>query len=188
MHADDLKQFAVRLMAVSELLEQRSERAVLQVEQGAVQLGQVAHGLDLSGQRLSSEVLDVVRAQSSVALEHGLAAALAQCQARFRQAADSASQAARQWDEASRRLHREQRRLRWTGWIALLLGSLLTAGGSGWLAARHLRQLEQARFGEDILAATRSGAITRCGERLCARVGTRPQRYGARGEYVLVER
>lgn len=187
MHADDLKDLAVRLVAVAELLEQRSERAVRQVELGTLQLGEAVQGLGLTGQRLSAEVLDAVRAQSGAAVERGLAAALAHCQAQFRAAADSAMQAAHQFDEAGHRLHAEQRRLRWTGWMALLIGSLLAAGGSGWLVARHMRQLEQAEFAADVLQATRSGAITRCGERLCVRTGDRPQRYGARGDYLLIE-
>lgn len=66
----------------------------------------------------------------------------------------------------------------WKATAALLLGAVLAVGSSAFIAWRSLQQFKRADFAEDVLEATRSGAITRCGEALCARVGDAPRKYG----------
>lgn len=90
-------------------------------------------------------------------------------------------------ERESKLLTSARRTLLWNGLIALLVGSLLVAGGAAWVAHKSMQEIAQAHFGKDILEATRSGAITRCGGTLCVRVGKKPQRYGAHGEYVLLQ-
>jgi len=82
-----------------------------------------------------------------------------------------------------------QRALVWKGLIALTIGSLLAAGGSAYVAWNSMREVRQAEFGTAILRATRSGALTACGEEraLCVRVGRQSRRVGDRGEFLLVE-
>ena len=75
----------------------------------------------------------------------------------------------------------------WNGLIALLVGSLLAAGGAAWIARDSMQKVAQAHFGQDILQAAQSGAITRCGDLLCAKVGKKLQRYGKEGEYLLLQ-
>jgi len=71
--------------------------------------------------------------------------------------------------------------------MALLIGSLLAAGGTAWIAHRSMQEIAQADFGKDILQATRDGSITRCGVSLCVRIGKKPRYYGKEGEYVLLQ-
>lgn len=184
--ADDLRQFAVRLAAIAELLDRRSEQAVRRIEHGAADLGRASHALGGSSDRLVRELVDMLRQQSGAAVQKGVGEALAQCRAAFDAAEAQATRAASEWRQQRVRLATGQRRLLWGSAAALIVGSVLAAGGSAWLVREHMRQLEQAHFGEDMLEATRTGAITRCGQRLCARVGANPHRYGAHGEYVVV--
>ena len=90
-------------------------------------------------------------------------------------------------DEQRRGLTAARRSLVWNGMIALLIGSLLSAGGAAWIAHRSMQQMAQAHFGREILQATQRGAITRCGDSLCAKVGRKPQRYGKDGQYLLLQ-
>jgi hypothetical protein len=188
LDADELRHLAVRLVAISELLEQRSEHAVRRVEHGAADLERASRSLGASGDRLVHEVVDAVRQQGAAAVQKGLGDALAQCRAAFEAAEAQAGRAAGEWNRQRSRLARDQQRLLWGTAMALIVGSLLAVGGSAWVVREHMRQLEQARFGEDVLDATRRGAITRCGQQLCARTGPEPEHYGARGEYVVVAR
>lgn len=86
-------------------------------------------------------------------------------------------------------LTRAQTTLVWKSLLVLGLGSLLLAGTSIYIARDRMRVVRQAEFGADILHATRSGTITRCGkqEALCVRVGKTLRRAGAQGEYILLQ-
>jgi hypothetical protein len=50
-----------------------------------------------------------------------------------------------------------------------------------------MQKMAQAHFGQDVLQATQRGAITRCGDSLCAKVGKKPQRYDKDGQYLLLQ-
>jgi hypothetical protein len=134
------------------------------------------------------ELVDTLRQQGAAAVNAGLAEALARCRKAFDAAEAQAGRAAHDWGVQNARLASTHRRLMWGGTMALIVGSVLAVGGSAWVVREHMRQLEQARFAEDILAATRSGAITRCGDRLCVRTGAKAKPHGTRGEYVIVPR
>lgn len=186
MDADDLKRMAVQLMAVAELLDERSKRAVQQVEQSTADLGRAAHGLGHDAQALSREALKGIRSEAGAALEQGLGPATKRCDEQLRASAKTVAAAVDALDGATRGLRSQQQRLVWTGLAALAVGSLLAAGGSSLLVWKNMRELERAEFGNDILSATRSGRLTRCGDTLCAQVGAQPKRYGAKGEYLLL--
>ena len=183
---DELRRLAVRLVAISELLEQRSEQAVQRVERGARDLERAAQLLGANNEASAREIVDALRQQGGTAIHKGLGDALVQCRAAFDAAEAQASRAAGEWSLQRSRLAQGQQRLLWGAAAALIVGSLLALGGSAWVVRERMQRLEQARFGEDVLAATRSGAITRCGQHLCVRAGTAARRYGRRGEYVVV--
>ena len=90
-------------------------------------------------------------------------------------------------DEQHRGLTSARRSLVWNAAVALLLGSLLAMGSAAWTIHRSAQQLAQLHFGQDILRATQRGAINRCGDSLCARVGGKPARFGKDGQYVLLD-
>jgi hypothetical protein len=188
LDSDELRRLAVRLVAISEMLEQRSELAVRRVEHSAAELDRAAQSLGASGEQSARELVDTVRQQGGAAIQKGLGDAILQCRAAFDAAEAQASRAASEWSVQRARLARGQQRLLAGAAATLVVGSLLAVVGSGWVLRERMQRLEQAHFGEDVLDATRTGAITRCGEHLCARAGVTPQRYGARGEYVVVAR
>ena len=51
---------------------------------------------------------------------------------------------------------------------------------------RSQQEMKRAEFAQAILQATRSGAITMCGDEVCVRVGNKPKRANADG-YVIAE-
>src|SRR3546814_1215764 len=91
-------------------------------------------------------------------------------------------------DEQGKRLARMQGGLVWKPLVALTIGSLLAAGRSGYIAWKSMHEVRRAEFGQDILQATHTGVLTRCGDALCAKVGEQALRYGSHEEYVLLVR
>ena len=131
--------------------------------------------------------MSAIASQAQGVIRQGIAQAADQCGLRLQEAAQVATRAAATLDAQARTLAGTQRGIAWKAGLALLVGAVLAAGGSALVAWKSLRDLERAGFGEDILQATRSGAITRCGEALCVKVGVEPHRAGTRGEFLLVE-
>lgn len=187
MTPEALQDLSLKLAAVADLLDQRSGLAVQTAEQGAQQLRSTADTLARQHQQMTEQALAAIGGQARQSIERGAGEALDQLRQQLRQASESAGQSARTIAEQAQALREAQRGLVWKAGFALLAGALLAAGGSAFIVWRSLQQLERADFAEDVLEATRSGAITRCADALCVRVGETPKKYGAKGEYVLLE-
>ncbi|MEO6517959.1 MAG: hypothetical protein ABIO17_03050 [Pseudoxanthomonas sp.] len=71
--------------------------------------------------------------------------------------------------------------------LDLLLGSLLAVGGSGYFAWKSQQIARQAEFPAAVVEAMQAGALTRCGDSICARIGYKPKRFGDKGQYAVVK-
>lgn len=187
LRPSDLQELALRLGAVVAFLEERAEHASLQSAQGAQALHQAVDGFGACTRQLSQDALSAITSQAQGAIRQGVAQAADQCGLRLQEAAQVASRAAATLDAQARTLAGAQRSIAWKAGLALFVGAALAAGGSALVAWKSLRDLERASFGEDILEATRSGAITRCGESLCVRASQDAGRAGPGGEYLLLD-
>lgn len=187
MTPEALQDLALKLAAVADMLDQRSGQAVQTAEQGAQQLRSTADTLARQHQQMTEQALAAIGGQAKQSIERGTAEALDQLRQQLRMASESAGQSARTIAEQAQALRSAQQGLVWKAGAALLAGAVLAAGGSAFIAWRSLQQLERAEFAGDVLEATRTGAITRCADALCVRVGERPKKFGVRGEYVLLE-
>lgn len=181
------KQTLVKLMAIADRLDARNlktaqqlEAAVAALEGGAARLG---HGADEFAQR----ALQLIGSGAQQSIVQGTQQAAAEVRHQLEHTASSAQAAAQAMERDAKLLTGARRSLVWNGLLALLVGSLLAAGGAAWIAQKSMQEVAHAHFAKDILDATQSGAVTRCGNHLCARVGKAPQRYGAKGEYVLLQ-
>lgn len=182
----DLQELALRLGTVVAFLEERAEQASQQSAQGAQALHLAVDGFGARTRQLSQETVSAIATQAQGAIRQGVAQATDQCALRLQEAAQVANRAAAALDAQARALSGMQSGLAWKAGLALLVGAVLAAGGSAAVAWHSLRDLERAEFAEDILEATRTGRLTRCGEALCVRVGVQPRRAGG-GEYLLLE-
>ncbi len=182
-----LQDLALKLAVVAEMLDQRSQQAVHAAAEGAQQLHYAAQGLNQQGQQMANVVVETLSAQAKQSIEHGAAESLEHLRQELRKASESAALSAKLISDQSKALQSSQKQILWKASLALLVGSLLAAGGTAFIAWRSLQQFKRADFAEDVLEATRSGAITRCGDALCARVGEKPNKFGPKGEYVLLE-
>lgn len=187
MEARELQDFALKLNAVVDLLERKSERIVSGAEQGTQALRHAAAHFGIQTRQLPGELVDAVATQARGAIQHGVDDAVRHCETQLRQAAQAAAHAARRFDEQALALQHAQRSLLWRAGLALAIGAALAAGGSAFVAWQSWRDVQRARFADDVARAMQSGVLTRCGKSLCARVGARPDRYGRRGEYVRIE-
>ncbi|MEP7185209.1 MAG: hypothetical protein ABI767_05160, partial [Rhodanobacter sp.] len=131
--------------------------------------------------------LQLIGTGAQQSIVQGTQQATSQVRQQLERTASNAQAAAQAMEREARLLTGARRSLIWNGLLALLVGSLLAAGGAAWIAQKSMQEVAQAHFAKDILEATQSGAITRCGDTLCIRVGKKPKRFGAQGEYVLLK-
>lgn len=182
-----LQQSLVKLLAVVDRLDARNLQTVQRLEAATAAVEQGVDRLDRGGEQFAQQALQRIGADAQQSITQGAAQAVAGFQQQLKQASNSLQWAVQAMEEQRNRLTTARRSMVWMGALALLVGSLLAAGGAAWVAHRSMQEIAQARFGQDILEAARSGAITRCGDLLCVRIGRKPQRYGKDGEYALLQ-
>ncbi|MBW8824098.1 MAG: hypothetical protein JF567_07715 [Xanthomonadales bacterium] len=160
MDSNDLQELALRMAAFTDLLEQRADRVADITEANALAVESAAITLTEQGRSLSTSAVSAIRDETRNAMQslHADIAASRSAQHRFATIASS----------------------------ALVVAAVIAAGGSAWMVWRSHRELQHAEFAQGILEATRSGAITMCGEQVCVRVGNKPKHASADG-YVIAE-
>lgn len=186
MDAEQLKTLAIRLAALTDALEERSQQAVQSVSASGERLDQTARALGQNVQWQSAEAIRSMGAQAQAAVTQGMQAAFDRCAFELQQAADLATRSAQALQAQHEGVQRAQRGLLWRASLALLVGAALAAGVSGFLLWKSAQAAQSAEFSEAILRATQSGAITQCDERLCVRVPKNAPRYSGNSDYVLV--
>lgn len=182
-----LQQSLVKLLAVVDRLDARNLQTVQRLEAATAAVEQGVGRLDRGGEQFAQQALQRIGADTQQSIAQGAGRAVTEFQHQLQQAAHGVQWAAQAMDEQRKGLAAARRSLLWIGAMALLIGSLLAAGGTAWIAHRSMQEIAQADFGKDILQATRDGAITRCGDSLCVRIGKKPRHYGKEGEYVLLQ-
>lgn len=186
MDQESSRQLLLKLMALADRMEQRDARVIEQLAQHSADLQRSAQAVDSSGQQLARNALDALRSQGRDAVQSGVDQAIKQCNQQLTDAARLVHQTADEVNVSAAALRRQRSLWLWTAPLALIVGAALAAGGSSYLVWKNAAELKRADFGQDILQATRSGALTRCGGALCVRTGKAPKRYGAQGEYTLL--
>jgi len=182
-----LQQSLVKLLAVVDRLDGRNLQTVQRIEAATAAVEQGVGRLDRGGEQFARLALQRIGADTQQCIAQGADQAVAGFQQQLKQASNGLQWAVQAIEEQRKGLATARRSMVWMGALALLVGSLLAAGGAAWVAHRSMQETAQANFGKDILQATQSGAITRCGESLCVRVGKKLQRYGKDGEYALLQ-
>lgn len=182
-----VRQALTKLMAIADRLETRNEETVRTIDSATAALGQGVTRLNSGGEQFAERALQVIGNSTQQTIAQGASQAVGQLSQQLRQSAESAQAAARVMEAQSRELNSARRTLVWNGLIALIVGSLLAAGGSAWIAYNSMQEVDRASFGKDILQATQHGAITRCGDVLCAKVGKNSKRYDKNADYVLLQ-
>ena len=185
----ETQQLIVKLAHIAREIESRSMDALNRIEASTGAMQQGAQRLHGGAERFTQQAMQAISHGSQAAVAQGAQQALGQFNHQLQQSTSQALSAADMLREQSRTVSRAQHALVWKALIALAVGSLLAAGGSAYVAWNSMREVRQAEFGTAILRATQSGALTVCGKEqaLCVKVGEKPRRVGARGEYLLVE-
>lgn len=187
MDGEASKNLTLRLLALADRMEQRDERFIWQLRQHVSELQNATQAVSSGGQKFARDALDMLRSQARDAMAGSIAEAVQASKAQLDASASSASWSAREVNEAAMELRKQRGLWLWAAPMALIAGALLAAGGSSFLVWKNTKELKRAEFGRDILQATQSGALNRCGEALCVKVGTKPKRFGNDGEYVLLQ-
>src|SRR3546814_12205883 len=120
-------------------------------------------GLESCATRLASEAWQVIREQARQAVTQGTAKALGELDSQLQTGIQAAQRAALDMDEQCKRLARMQGGLVWKALVALTIGSLLAAGGSGYIAWKSIHEVRRAEFGKDISQAAQSRTEERRG-------------------------
>jgi exonuclease VII large subunit len=171
------------LSAAAELIHARNEQLARRIEDSARVLNQNTQKLTDSGEHLAQDTLNTLRAQGAQVLSQGAGDALNELQQQLKESVNLV----RQLQLALVEHRHGVAGLIHTALIVLVIGAVLAMGGSIYVAYDRSRVIENAQFGQDVLQATNSGAINRCGDKLCVRVGKMPARYSQNPNYVLIE-
>jgi hypothetical protein len=183
---DDVKQLLVKLAVIAEQLDTRSRGALQRIDASATALDRSAQRWTEGGDDFSRRVMEAIGTQARDSMAGAARQAMAPLEGQLRQGVEAAKWAADALAEQRKLLTRTQQSLVRRGLLALLVGSVLAAGGSGYLA---WRTTQSAMLDEDLQQAVHSGALLRCpdSQSLCARIGSHPRRSGALGEYLIVQ-
>lgn len=183
---DDVKQLLVKLAVIAEQLDTRSRGALQRIDASATTLDRSAQRWAEGGDDFSRRMLETLGTQARDSIAGATRQALTPLDAQLRQSAEAAKWAADALAEQRKLLTLAQQSLVRRGLLALLVGAVLAAGGSGYMAWRNLRA---AALGDDVLQAVHSGTLVRCPDSraLCVRIGPRPRRSGTQGEYLVVQ-
>jgi len=186
MNSEELKRLATQVAALTGVLQESGHQTVQAVSQGVSQLQHAANTLGQQGRQMTDEVVHAVGARAASAMQQGLQQALERCSQALHQAAQEADRTAARLQTQSTALERRQRGLIWKSSLGLLLGAVLAAGGSGYLAWRSWQESRRAQFSADILQATQSGLLNQCEGVLCVKVDRNAARFGKNDAYVLL--
>lgn len=183
---DDVKQLLVKLAVIAEQLDGRSRGALQRIEASATMLDGSTQRWTQGADVFSRQIMEALTTQAGGAIAGAARQALGPLDVQLRQGAEAAKWAADALAEQRKLLTKAQRSLVHKGLLALLAGSLLAMGGSGYVA---WRSMQGAVLDHDVREAVRSGALVRCpdGPSLCARIGAHPQRAGRRGDYLVIQ-
>jgi FtsZ-binding cell division protein ZapB len=181
-----IESLVLRLAATAEDLDSRSLHAMQNMENSSQQMRQTSQEWARHAQQLSHAVVHTIRSQSHVAVSEGTGQALRECNEQVHQLVNEAARTVHALQSEQAALRAQSRSALWVGSMAVVVGSLIAAGGSTYVVWERQQALQQVRFSEEILQATHEGRLTVCGKHLCARVGNSPQRYGAQREFALI--
>lgn len=187
MDGEATRQLTLKLLAIADRMEQRDARFADQLRQHVTDLQRATQAVSGGGQQFARDALEALRSQVRDAVAGSIAEAAEASRQQLESTARVAARSAQEVNEATLALRRQRNAWLWTGPLVLAIGALMTAGGSSYLVWKNMAELKRASFGQDILRATESGALTRCGDALCAKVGATPRRYGRQGEYLLLQ-
>lgn len=187
MDTEALKTLVIKLAAVAERLDQRSQSAVQQVEQAAAMLDQRAHRLGSSSADFTREVSQALQRQSGEFLGRGLGDSIAEFKSQLTACARAASAAAQTLESERQALSRERRTWLWLGSGALLVASMLATVSAFHAVVTSRKEVERNQIAAGLLRAYDQADVTLCGQRLCANVDDRGGRHGADKQYRLVK-
>lgn len=187
MDFEELKQLVLKLAAIAERLDERSENAVTRVEHSSDALSRSATGLHTDSERFVRQALQAIEAQAGNMLERGVGQAVDRCNARLQGTTDAAATTARELDALRQALQRERRSWIWRGTAALLAGSILAIGASSYWSLKSQEEIERNQVEAALLRAYNQADVTLCEDgRLCANVEDDSRRHGDQRQYRMV--
>lgn len=186
MNEEQLKTLSIRIAALVDALEDRSQSAVSGIYDSSERLDNTARQLTNNVMRLTQDVTRSVGIETSAAATQGLQQAFRPLLQEMQQVADRSSQAAATLQAQSETLRLVQRGMVWRSGMALLLGAGLAIGVAGFLLWKSHQTLREAQFSESLLRAAQSGAITECDGQLCARIPPSAPRFSKNNDFVLL--
>ena len=189
MDANDieyLKPLLMQMAVITQQLDHRNTLAVQQVESSAAALDQGLRELHGGTEHFVRSASQAIGEQTRRAVAQAVGDTMLVFDQQLRASAHMAQQAARAMEKQSRRLAAARRTLVWHGAIGLLIGSLLATSAAGFVGWQTAQEVGNAQFAQDILRATQSGALNRCGKNLCVKIGKQAHRYAKDAAYVLI--
>lgn len=170
MDTEELKRISIRLGGMADLLEETAQAAARKIEES------------------SAGLLRSVEVQVKTAMTDAAKLAVTPCAEQLKHSAESAKWAAKALGDQRLTLSRTQQSLVYLSLASLLLGSLITVGGT-WVWVKNSREeVARNRIEGNFLRAVNQADITVCLDgRLCANIDTKAKREGDKHQYQIVK-
>ena len=170
MDTEELKRISIRLGGMAGLLEETAQAAARKIEQS------------------SAELLRSVESQAKTAMADAAKHSVTPCAEQLQHSAESAKWAAKALGEQRLTLSRTQQSLVYLSLCSLLLGSLITLGGTWFWVKNSREEVARNRVETNLLRAINQADITLCqAGRLCANVDTKAKRVGDNRQYQVIK-
>ena len=185
---EELKKVMIQMSQFLNYLEKQAQSIQGETEQQAEAMNNTLRMIDGKAAQMSVLVVDTVKKESRLAIEEGAKNGLGPALQQVKSVQNDFAKANKALEAQLKELRAAQRAMTWKAGIALLVGSALAVGGTGYWVWKSQQTLKQAKFPTAVLDATRSGTITQCSEGvLCARADKNARRFGKDGEYIEIK-
>lgn len=139
-------------------------------------------------QAMGEQIIFDITSQTKAVIHRELTQILVESGKQIQQSTSELDRSVRQFDDQREKLWSGQRRLVIGGFIALIIGSIMTVGISSYQVWKNSQELKRFEFGQKVMTAMQDGTIAYFGanQQLCIKVGKKPQFGDQNKEYALV--
>lgn len=171
---DAIKTFAIKLSAVAEHFEERSNRVVETSHQATRQLIQAAQQVSSTVEHSATNAMTNVRTATQSALAEGLAGPDQNLEETLQRSAYGLEVASRRLEERIEAMRHMHAASAWKAFLASAIGSALVIGASVYAVMQARQESARARWISEINAAIDKGNLATCQDGgVCARLGSK---------------
>jgi len=182
----ELEQQVIKTAALMEQFQRSCEGIDQRLLSLGDQVQDAAQQLPLAAQQAAASALKTLPDQVMRSMHDKLQQPVQNYQQALDQAGGEIRESTHALAQQIERMEHLHRMLIWKTLGAAVISLLLLLAGGVWLAMHYASVIRENQISADLLKAYNSADVVPCGNRLCASVDLKGQRYGNNGEYLPI--